>query len=80
MRTTKARIARIDHHVTGDRAISGGPIEKVRAASSVARLRKRNVQIVHNEVTDDRPAGATSTARIDIIIFDLLKDRCRRSR
>ena len=71
------------------RATNASPITKVRAASSIARLGKRNGRINRNDRTEDRHAALTAspertTAKIDIIIIARvrrsLRNRCRRSR
>jgi hypothetical protein len=80
--------AKIDPNVEGGiavRATGAAPIEKARAASSIARLRKKNDRIVLSAVSEDRRAAAIASAKIDIIsIIDhvrrLLRNRCRRSR
>ena len=75
-------------------AIDGRLAAKVRGASSIARSRKTNGPIVHNEATADRPAGETAspmpvrlaprtaTAKIDITttVRRPLRNRSRQSR
>ena len=66
---------------TVDPATDADPIEKVRAASSIAPLQRTNGRKAPVVVIEGRRAVAIGTAKIDIItiIVRRLKNRCRRS-
>ena len=69
---------KIDDHVTGDRAISGGPIEKDPVRVLIVHLEKESRGNARGDPTAHRRMGVIGIAKIDI--DQRLKDHCRRSR
>ena len=68
--------------IAGRRAINAGPIEKVRAASSIARLRKKNGPTVRSSMIEGRHPAAhkIDTAKIGIIVHRQLRNHFLRLR
>ena len=64
--------------MTGDRAISGGPIEKDPSRVSIVHLEEESRRNARGNPTAARRVGVIGFAKIDIV--HRLKDRCRRSR